>query len=141
MSSEIGRLAVVGAVAAVACVLVDHLLLAHMLRLARGKSYGESGLFSFGSLSTEIVLALLGVGLAAVWVLEPALVPLVLAPLVVVYRSLRLPSLEVAARLDSKTELYNARYFASALAGELSARSGSSARCRSCSRTSTSCAT
>ena len=45
--------------------------------------------------------------------------PLVLAPLVVVYRSLQLPSLEMAARLDSKTELFNARYFASALAGEL----------------------
>ena len=90
-----------------------------MLRLARGKSYRESGLFTFGNLSTEIVLALLGVGLAAVWVLEPALVPLVLAPLVVVYRSLQLPSLEMAARLDSKTELFNARYFASALAGEL----------------------
>jgi diguanylate cyclase (GGDEF)-like protein/putative nucleotidyltransferase with HDIG domain len=119
MSSQIGRLALVGAVASVACVLVDHLLLAQMLRLARGKSYSESGLFSFGNLSTEIVLALLGVGLAAVWVLEPALVPLVLAPLVVVYRSLQLPSLEMAARLDSKTELYNARYFASALDGEL----------------------
>src|SRR4051812_28749313 len=64
MDVEIGRLALVGAAAAVLCVLIDHLLLAHMLRLARGKSYRESGLFSFGSLSTEVVLALLGVGLA-----------------------------------------------------------------------------
>ena len=142
MSSQIGRLALVGAVASVACVLVDHLLLAHMLRLASGKSYSESGLFSFGNLSTEIVLALLGVGLAAVWVLEPALVPLVLAPLVVVYRSLQLPSLEMAAA---------ARLQDGALQRPLlrerpgrassSARSGSSVRSRSCSRTSTSCAT
>jgi diguanylate cyclase (GGDEF)-like protein len=119
IDGQIGRLALAGAGAAVVCVLINHSLLAQMLRLARGKSYRESGLFSFGSLSTELVLALLGVGLAAVWELEPALVPFVLAPLVVVYRSLQLPSLEMAARLDAKTELFNARYFASALAGEL----------------------
>jgi diguanylate cyclase (GGDEF)-like protein len=119
LAGQLGLLALTGAAASVVCVLVNHSLLAHMLRLARGKSYRESGLFSFGSLSTELVLALLGVGLAAVWQLAPALVPLVLAPLVVVYRSLQLPSLEMAARLDSKTELFNARYFASAFAGEL----------------------
>jgi diguanylate cyclase (GGDEF)-like protein len=90
-----------------------------MLRLARGKSYRESGLFALGSLSTEIVLAALGVALAVVWSIAPPLVPFVLAPLVVVYRSLRLPSLELAARLDGKTELFNARYFATALDAEL----------------------
>ena len=46
-----------GAIAAVACALVNHALLAQMLRLARGKTYRESGLFTFGSLSTEVVLA------------------------------------------------------------------------------------
>ena len=119
IEGQIGRLAVTGAAAAVVFVLVNHALLANMLRLARGKSYGESGLFTFASLSTELVLALLGVGVAAVWQLAPALVPFVLAPLVLVHRSLELPSLQMAARLDSKTELFNARYFASALAGEL----------------------
>lgn len=99
--------------------LVNHALLAQMLRLARGKTYRESGLFTFGNLSTELVIASLGVGLAAVWELAPALVPFVLAPLVVVYRSLRLPSLEAAARLDPKTELFNSRYFTTALDAEL----------------------
>lgn len=119
LDSALGRLALVGALASLACVLVDHLLLAQMLRLARGKSYRESGLFTFGNLSNEMVLALLGVGLAAIWSLEPALVPLVLAPLVVVYRSLQVPSLEIAAKLDPKTELFNARHFATALEAEL----------------------
>jgi diguanylate cyclase (GGDEF)-like protein len=59
------------------------------------------------------------VALAAVWTIAPPLVPFVLAPLVVVYRSLQVPTLELAARLDSKTELYNARYFSNALAAEL----------------------
>jgi diguanylate cyclase (GGDEF)-like protein len=116
---RIGPLAVTGATAAVVFVLVNHVLLAQMLRLARGKSYRESGLFTFASLSTELVLALLGAGTAAVWILAPPLVPFVLAPLVVVHRSLELPSLQMAARLDAKTELFNARYFASALAAEL----------------------
>jgi diguanylate cyclase (GGDEF)-like protein len=119
LSSELGALAAAGAAAAVACALVNHVLLAQILWLARGKSYGETGLFTFGSLSTEIVLAALGVALAAVWMIAPPLVPFVLAPLVVAYRSLRLPSLERAARLDPKTELFNARYFSSALAEEL----------------------
>jgi diguanylate cyclase (GGDEF)-like protein len=116
---RIGRLAVVGSAAAAVFVLVNHVLLANMLRVARGKSYRESGLFTFASLSTELVLALLGVGTAAVWILAPPLVPFVLAPRVVVHRSLELPSLQMAARLDAKTELFNARYFANALAGEL----------------------
>ena len=46
-----GRLAVAGAAAGVTFVVVNHALLAQMLRLARGKSYRESGLFTFASLS------------------------------------------------------------------------------------------
>jgi diguanylate cyclase (GGDEF)-like protein len=119
LDGHVGRLAAAGAGAAVICVLINHALLAEMLLLARGKSYRESGLFSYGSLSTELVLTMLGVGFAAVWELAPALVPFVLAPLLVVYRSLQVPSLEMAAKLDPKTELFNSRYFVSALEDEL----------------------
>ncbi len=116
---DISRLALGGAIAAAACVLVDDLLLAQMLRIGRGTTYRESGLFAFGNLSTELGLAALGVGLAAVWELAPAIVPFLLAPLVVAYRALRLPSMELAARLDPKTDLFNARYFATALEAEI----------------------
>jgi diguanylate cyclase (GGDEF)-like protein len=116
---DIPRLALGGAIAAVVCVLADDLLLAQMLRIARGTTYRESGLFAFGNLSTELGLAALGVGLAAVWVLAPAIVPFLLAPLVVAYRALRLPSMELAARLDPKTDLFNARYFSSVLDAEI----------------------
>src|SRR4051812_14541396 len=119
LDGRLGGLAAAGAAAAVVCALLNHVLLAHMLRLARGKSYAETGLFTFSSLSTEMVLAALGIALAAVWTVAPPLVPFVLAPLLVVYRSLSVPTLELAARLDAKTELYNARYFASALEAEL----------------------
>jgi diguanylate cyclase (GGDEF)-like protein len=116
---DISRLALGGAIAAATCVLVDDVLLAQMLRIARGTTYRESGLFAFGNLSTELGLAALGVGLAAVWELAPAIVPFLLAPLVVAYRALRLPSMELAARLDPKTDLFNARYFATALEAEI----------------------
>ena len=116
---DISMLALGGAIAAAACVLVDDVLLAQMLRIARGTTYRESGLFAFGNLSTELGLAALGVGLAAVWELAPAIVPFLLAPLVVAYRALRLPSMELAARLDPKTDLFNARYFTTALEAEI----------------------
>jgi diguanylate cyclase (GGDEF)-like protein len=116
---DISRLALGGAIAAAVCVLIDDVLLAQMLRIARGTAYRDSGLFAFGNLSTELGLAALGVGLAAVWELAPAIVPFLLAPLVVAYRALRLPSMELAARLDPKTDLFNARYFATALDAEV----------------------
>jgi diguanylate cyclase (GGDEF)-like protein len=116
---DVTRLVLGGVLAAATCVLVDDLLLAQMLRFARGTSYRESGLFGFGNLSNELVLAALGVGLAAGWELAPVLVPFLLAPLVVVYRALRLPSLELAARLDPKTDLFNARYFTTAVEAEI----------------------
>jgi diguanylate cyclase (GGDEF)-like protein len=116
---DISRLALGGAIAAASFVLVDDVLLAQMLRIARGTTYRESGLFAFGNLSTELGLAALGVGLAAVWELAPAIAPFLLAPLVVAYRALRLPSMELAARLDPKTDLFNARYFTTALEAEI----------------------
>ncbi len=119
LQGRIGSFAAAGVAAAVTFVLVNHLLLAHMLLLARASSYRESGLFSFMSLSIELVLATLGLAAAAVWLLAPPLLPFVLAPLVLVHRSLELPRLQKAARLDPKTELFNARYVMEALADEL----------------------
>jgi diguanylate cyclase (GGDEF)-like protein len=113
------RAALAGAGAACLFVLLNHALLAQMLRLARNKSYRESGLFAIANLATELVLATLGVGLAAVTILAPAFVPFVLAPLVLVHRALALPALEQAVRTDPKTGLYNARHFHEALDDEL----------------------
>ena len=65
------------------------------------------------------MLAILGVSLAAFWHLNPWLVFAALAPLVVVHRSLSVPQLQAEARVDPKTGLYNARYFATTLAAEI----------------------
>lgn len=104
-----------GLAAAVAFVAVQHFVLAMVLRFARGHSLRQTGLFSFQNVSTDLVLALLGVAVAALWLDNPWLVVFALAPVLLIYRTLALPTLEAEARQDPKTELFNARYFSSAL--------------------------
>jgi diguanylate cyclase (GGDEF)-like protein len=104
-----------GVAAGTTFVAVNHFLLALALRFARGHSFRESGLFTPQNLSTDLVIALLGVVVAAVWLENPWLAALALAPLLLVYRTLALPKLEAEARQDPKTELFNARYFSDVL--------------------------
>src|SRR5438094_846434 len=81
-------------VAALAFVLVNHAALAEMLRLARGHSYRESGLFTLQNVATDLVLAALGVTMALVWMVGPILIGFALAPLLLIHRSLAVPRLE-----------------------------------------------
>ena len=87
------RFALAGAAASVVWILVNHSLLATMLRLARGTSYRESGLFSPKTMAMDLVVASLGVALASFWRSNPWLMPAVIAPLVVSHRSLSILSL------------------------------------------------
>jgi diguanylate cyclase (GGDEF)-like protein/putative nucleotidyltransferase with HDIG domain len=119
ISNPDARFAVAGLAAAVAYVAVNHFFVAVILKLARGHAFRETGLFSVESLSIDLVLAVLGVSLAAFWHLNPWLIFAALAPLVVVHRSLAVPQLQAEARVDPKTGLYNARYFATTLAAEI----------------------
>src|SRR6059058_3695880 len=120
LSNAHARTAVAGFAAYVAYVFVNHGLLAAMFRLGRNLSIRESGLFAGESVSAELVLAALGVGVASLWSSNPWLLPLTLAPIVLINRSLAVPALQQQARVDPKTGLFNARHFAAALADELS---------------------
>jgi diguanylate cyclase (GGDEF)-like protein/putative nucleotidyltransferase with HDIG domain len=111
--------ALAGVAAAATMVAINHVLMAPMLRLARGLSIRDSGLFSFQSLSTDLVLAMLGVATAAFWRSNPWLIPFAVAPLFLIHRSLSVPQLQEEARVDPKTGLFNARHFAIALDEEL----------------------
>jgi diguanylate cyclase (GGDEF)-like protein len=113
------RLALAGAGAGAAFVAVNHALLAPMLSLARQHSARETGLFSFDSLSTDLVLAFLGAGLAVLWRLDVWAVPLALSPLLLIHRALAVPQLRAEARVDPKTGLVNARHFGNELSTEL----------------------
>jgi PAS domain S-box-containing protein len=79
--------------AAAACVVLvgsNHLLLVGALRLGRARSLSETGLFSWKSLSTDLLLASLGVTIAGVWKWNPYLVPFTIAPFVLISRSFSL---------------------------------------------------
>jgi hypothetical protein len=78
----------VQAAAGAAFVLANHLLLAVMLRLARGHSLRTSGLFGRDALATDLALAGIGIALLACWRVEPMLVAVGIVPLALVHRSL-----------------------------------------------------
>jgi diguanylate cyclase (GGDEF)-like protein/putative nucleotidyltransferase with HDIG domain len=112
------ELAVAGLVAMTLFVGVQGMVSAPMLMLVRRCSLRETGVFTFHGVSTEFVLAALGVGVAFLWGENPWLVPFALAPLLIVHRSLSVPLLEAEARVDPKTGLFNARHFANCLESE-----------------------
>jgi diguanylate cyclase (GGDEF)-like protein/putative nucleotidyltransferase with HDIG domain len=113
------RVAVAGLVCSVVFVAINHTVLALMLHFARGHTLRETGLFEVEHFSTDLVLAALGVATFAFWQTNPWLIPFVIAPLVLVHRSLAVPQLQAEARVDPKTGLFNARHFAAALAEEI----------------------
>jgi diguanylate cyclase (GGDEF)-like protein/putative nucleotidyltransferase with HDIG domain len=115
--------AVGSAAAVLAFVAVNHWLLATMLHYARGHSIRQTRLFSFESLSTDLILATLGVAFTVFWHMNPWLIPFAIAPLLLIHRALSVPQLKAEARVDPKTGLFNARYFSTALSEEL-ARAG-----------------
>ena len=80
--------ALAGLLAAAVFVAVNHLLLAIMLRLGRGHTFRESGLFSPTGLGIEFVLAGLGVAIGAFAEFNPWLLPALIAPLALAHRSL-----------------------------------------------------
>jgi two-component system, cell cycle sensor histidine kinase and response regulator CckA len=87
------RFALAGAAAVAAFVGVNHVLLALMLRLGRGHSFRESGLFSATGLAIEIVPAGLGIAIGAFAEFNPWLLPVIVAPLALAHRSLSTLSL------------------------------------------------
>jgi diguanylate cyclase (GGDEF)-like protein/putative nucleotidyltransferase with HDIG domain len=111
------RFALAGTAAAIVLVVLNSALIAPMIRWVNGHPMRQ--LFSYHTLSTEFVFAALGVVLAAFWTANPWLIPFAIAPLLLIHRALSVPQLQAEARIDPKTGLFNARYFASALSEEL----------------------
>jgi len=99
----------VACAAAVTYVLVNHVLLARMLRVARGYDLSASGLFSLDGLIADGVVAAVGVGIAFALLHSWALAPVVALPLVLIQRALALPTLREQALTDHKTGLLNSR--------------------------------
>jgi diguanylate cyclase (GGDEF)-like protein len=99
----------VAAFAAATFVLVNHALLARMLRLARGHDLSASGLFTLDAMIQDGVVAAVGVGVAFALLHSWALAVVVALPLVLIQRALALPTLREQAFTDHKTGLLNSR--------------------------------
>jgi diguanylate cyclase (GGDEF)-like protein/putative nucleotidyltransferase with HDIG domain len=119
ISASNARFAVAGLAASGAFVLANHVIVALTLHFVRGHDLEATGVFTVDSVSIDLVLAALGLSLAAFWIWDPWLAFAAIAPLLVVHRSMSIPQLQEEARLDPKTGLYNARYFASTLEAEI----------------------
>ena len=108
----------IAVVAALATFLVlQYAVLATMLKLARDVRPGET--LRRDCVLIDAGLLSLGAAGAALWHTHPALVVLTLLPLALAYRSLAIPGLVEASRVEPKTGLFNMRHFHSALSQEL----------------------
>jgi diguanylate cyclase len=106
------------ALVAIAVFLTVHYgLLAVMLRLARGVRFSDT--VRLDCVLIDAGLVSLGALAAALWDLNQALVALTLVPLALAYRSLAIPGLIEATRVEPKTGLYNMRHFRAVLSQEL----------------------
>jgi diguanylate cyclase (GGDEF)-like protein len=74
---------------------------------------------SFEHVESDAVWAALGVVVAVLYRQNPWLIPFAALPPLLISRSLSIPRLQQEARLDSKTGLFNARYFGQAVDREL----------------------
>jgi diguanylate cyclase (GGDEF)-like protein len=109
--------ALAAVVAIAVFVVVHYVVLAAMLRLARGVPVRETVRLDCVLIDTGLVS--LGALAAALWEVNEALVVLTLAPLALAYRSLAIPGLVEATRIEPKTGLYNMRHFSNVVSQEL----------------------
>jgi diguanylate cyclase (GGDEF)-like protein len=100
-----------------AFIVVHYGVLAAMLRLARGVRVADT--IRIDCVLIDAGLVSLGAVAAALWEVNEALVALTLLPLALAYRSLAIPALIEATRVEPKTGLYNMRHFTGVVSQEL----------------------
>jgi diguanylate cyclase (GGDEF)-like protein len=114
------RIVLAGAAAALVYVSLNHFMIGLALKVARGISWRESGVFCLESLLFDLVMLLMGFAVATLlqqnlWMLIPAL-----SPMYMIFRALSVPSLKLQASTDPKTGLWNDKYFRKVLDEEMS---------------------
>ncbi len=92
-------------------VLLNHFLIGQALVLARQMTWRELEVWGLDNLLPDVIMLCLGGSAALLWGLNPWLILLSLASLLLLQRSLMIPQLKQEARVDAKTGLWNAHYF------------------------------
>lgn len=98
---------------------LNHLLVGLVIWVARGENLMRSGVFHLLTLMIDFVSFGMGIASGLVWLVNPYAVVFILSPLYLIYTTLQVPSLQQQTRIEPKTGLYNAKYFAEALKTEL----------------------
>ncbi|HJR79098.1 MAG TPA: diguanylate cyclase [Anaerolineales bacterium] len=112
--------AVIGIAASMAIFnLMNHLAVGIVVWLARGENFKTSGIFDFFPLMLDLTLLYFGASLSFVWTYNYFALVLFLVPLYLIYNTLRVPALERQSETDSKTGLFNHRYFKQQFENEL----------------------
>ena len=75
-------------------VLSNHLLVGVVVKLARGQSFAESGVFAFLTLFLDFCVLSMGAITALVWSVNPLVSVLNVMPLYLLYNALRVPALK-----------------------------------------------
>ncbi len=91
--------------------VVNHATLVLVLWWARGVPPSESGLLSGEGVLVDSSLLALGVTMAALWQIGPALVPVALVPFGMMQRALWFSTLQDASRTEPKTGLANSTWW------------------------------
>ncbi len=99
--------------------LLNHLLVALVVWLAQGENFSKSGLLDVLPLMIDFTLLCMGAGTALIWIMNPFAIPLAILPLYLIFPTLKVPALERKTEIDSKTGLFNSKFFSNALKQEL----------------------
>ena len=81
------------AAADVVFVLINHFLVGLVVKLARGQSFAESGVFAFLTLFLDFTVLSMGAVTAIAWAYSPLASLLNILPLYLLYQALRVPAL------------------------------------------------
>ncbi len=91
--------------------MLNHVLIAFAVVLARGVSWNVNGMLEWDTLMPNLLLLVMGYSLALLWEQSPWLILFGLAPVVLIRQALAVPQLRKEAQFDAKTGLYNAAHF------------------------------
>jgi hypothetical protein len=87
---------------------LNHLMIGIVLRLARGESFAESGVFGFLTLIMDFTMFGVGIGSALLWIINPATVFFNVIPLYLFYNALKVPALlRQVEHMESRLEEIN----------------------------------
>ncbi len=99
--------------------LLNHMLVGLVIYVTQAGTLSQSGVLSSFTLLMDLATFGLGAAAALIWSINPAAVALIIAPLYLIYSTLKVPALKRQTQLDPKTGLYNTRYFQEALEREM----------------------